>query len=337
MLEAMILEDLKIKKHIERLYSHELNALAAQIQDWINRVAKNNGLTYASALKMLNKAEMDDFKMTVDEYIALGMNYRPEWKKRLENASARVHISWLDSMSLQMRQHAEKLGLQLETLYADEMRDALDMSVYANMSAVSGITGMSLMLDGLNEEEIEIALTRPWMSGGKTFSESVWGNIDKLERELDNVLIGGTIRGDDYNNMADNLARAMNRSRNSAYTLISTERAAMASIADKKMYESLDTEEFQVVATLDMKTCDSCGSMDGRRESMKRYRVGLTAPPFHPRCRCTTVPYIDDEFEREFKAKYGRIARDSHGKSVYIKPGMTFTEWKASSLRDFGR
>ena len=55
---------------------------------------------------------------------------------------------------------------------------------------------------------------------------------------------------------------------------------------------------------------------------MSMYEVGVTAPPFHPNCRCTTLPEDDDESLGE------RIARDENGKTYHVPNNMTYKQWK---------
>ena len=47
-------------------------------------------------------------------------------------------------------------------------------------------------------------------------------------------------------------------------------------------------------------------------------------PPLHPLCRCTTVPYYDDECERRGK----RAAKGGDGKTYHVYADMTYHEWK---------
>lgn len=43
-------------------------------------------------------------------------------------------------------------------------------------------------------------------------------------------------------------------------------------------------------------------------------KIGITAPPFHVRCRTTTGPYFEDEFE------FGeRAARNTDGKPIMFQ------------------
>jgi len=51
---------------------------------------------------------------------------------------------------------------------------------------------------------------------------------------------------------------------------------------------------------------------------------GMTLPPRHPNCRCTTVPYFDDEFTVDET----RAARDENGKTKQIPADMTYDAWE---------
>jgi hypothetical protein len=50
---------------------------------------------------------------------------------------------------------------------------------------------------------------------------------------------------------------------------------------------------------------------------------GVTTPPFHPNCRCTTVPYFDD-----MKDVGERAARGEDGKTYYVPSDVTYNKWK---------
>ena len=60
--------------------------------------------------------------------------------------------------------------------------------------------------------------------------------------------------------------------------------------------------------------------------------AGVNAPPFYPNCRCTTVPYFDDEFSLNLK----RAARDKDGNTVYVDD-MSYKEWKEKFVKEEGQ
>ena len=76
---------------------------------------------------------------------------------------------------------------------------------------------------------------------------------------------------------------------------------------------------------MDDKTSDICQEEDGKIYDVKDYDPGNTAPPFHPYCRSTTVPYIEDS---PLAGNEERAARDQEtGKTVMV-PEMSYKEWK---------
>lgn len=61
--------------------------------------------------------------------------------------------------------------------------------------------------------------------------------------------------------------------------------------------------------------------MDGKVFKVSEKEIGVNAPPFHPRCRTTTVAYFPDEVDEE------RIARDSDGSNYYVPGDMNYEQW----------
>lgn len=57
---------------------------------------------------------------------------------------------------------------------------------------------------------------------------------------------------------------------------------------------------------------------------MKDFQPGSTAPPFHVRCRSTTVPYFNDEFT----VGEQRAARGENGEYYTVPADMKYEEWK---------
>ena len=119
------------------------------------------------------------------------------------------------------------------------------------------------------------------------------------------------------------IAKDFNTTVNRAATLVYTETAHAASMAQKAGFEELGVEEFEIVATLDNVTSEICQEMDGKHLPMSEFIAGVTAPPFHPNCRSVTAPYLDDEYI-ELTGDRTRAARDPEtGKTVYVEK-MTY-------------
>lgn len=79
------------------------------------------------------------------------------------------------------------------------------------------------------------------------------------------------------------------------------------------------------LATLDKQTCPICGNMDGKVIKIKGSVIGKNLPPLHRGCRCTTVPYFDDD-DRSGET---RVARDPKtGEDIEVPATMTWKQWK---------
>lgn len=127
------------------------------------------------------------------------------------------------------------------------------------------------------------------------------------------------------------IAKRFETSKSNAYRLVMTESAAIAARATEDCYTELGVEEFEVLETLDHHTCTVCGEMDGKHFPQSQYEIGVTVPPFHPRCRGTTVPYFSDMEE------YGeRFARDLEGNTFYVSADTTYEQWKQMQDDKYG-
>ena len=317
---------------IEKQYKKAERELEGQIAKWYQRFAANNQVTLADARRMLTNQELEELKWDVEQYIQYGKEnaINGAWIKQLENASARYHISRLEAIQLQMQQSLEVMfGNQLDSIdFA--MRDIYQSGYYHTAFEVQKGVGIGWSLERLDERTIEKVINRPWASDGRNFSQRIWGNRQKLINELNTTLVQNIILGQDPAKAINAIAKRLNVSRSNAGALVMTEEAYFSSLSQKDCFNELDVEEFEVVATLDSHTSDICRHMDGEHFPMSQWEVGTTAPPFHVRCRSTTVPYFGDEFD----AVGERAARGTDGKTYYVPADMTYEQWEKAFVGD---
>lgn len=318
-------------KDVQKQYREASNSLQMDIERWYQRLADNNGVSYAEAKRLLKKNELEEFHWTVEQYIKAGEENAVDqrWMKELENASARHHISYLEAMKLQTQQHAELLSTEFEGGITEFLHNSYGEQYYHTAFEVAKGTGVGSNIAQIDSHTIDTLIKKPWAQDGKNFSDRIWTNKKKLVNNLHTELTQNIIRGADPKQAINNLAKTMEVSKGQAGRLIMTESAAISSAAQKKCFKDLDVERYEILATLDSHTSDICREMDGKVFEMKDYKVGETAPPFHPHCRSTTIPYFDDEFtEGE-----GRAARnDDTGKTYQVPANMKYEEWKKSFI-----
>ena len=311
--------------HLEQVWSRASRAIQNDIEKWLNRIAANNEISYQAARKLLDDDLLDEYHWTVEEYIRKGKEnaLNEKWIKQLENASARVHISRLEAMKVQLQQELEVLYAEYNGSVDEYLKNVYQDDYYRTAFEVAKGTSVGVDLHKISTSDIEQVLKKPWLSDGKEFSSRIWDNKDKLVNLLDRELTQQIIRGTDPQKAINTIASKMNVSKSQAGTLVMTEAAAASSAARKQVFEDLDVERYEIVATLDLRTSEICRDMDGKVFKMSEYRPGETAPPFHPRCRTTTVPWFED-----FQGNGKRAASNPEtGKTEYVPENMTYKEW----------
>lgn len=311
---------------IERQYRQAQKGIEGQIAVWYQRFADNNGVTMAEARRMLTARELEELKWGVRDYIKYGEEnaINQQWMKQLENASARYHISRLEALKLQTQQQLEVMfGNQLDSIDS-AMRDIYLQGYYHTAFEIQKGIGIGWNFATLDERRISKVINNPWADDGKNFSERIWGNRQKLVNELNTELTRNIILGQDPQRAIDAIAKRMSVSKSNAGRLVMTEEAFFSSAAQKDCFNELDVELYEIVATIDSVTSDICREMDGKVFPMSQWEVGVTAPPFHVRCRTTTVPAFGDEFDKVGE----RAARGADGKIYGIPGDMTYREWE---------
>lgn len=181
-----------------------------------------------------------------------------------------------------------------------------------------------------NEDQLDAVLKRPWTTDNQTFRDRCWTQKKTLISVLQKNLVQAFIRGDALDKVSTALAKEMNVARSKAARLVQTEASYFANNAQKRCYKDLDVERVEVVETLDSRTCDTCGSMDGKVIKLSDAEPGITIPPYHPNCRGCTAPYFEDDMG-------DRIARNLDGDTYYVPSNMNFEEWKKQQEELYGQ
>ena len=313
-------------REVDRQFQMALAKIEKELSYWYQRLGENNSISANEARKLLAADELREFHWNVEEYIQRGKesNYSDKWKKMLENASAKMHISRLDAMKLQIQQ-------QIEVLYGNQVDglDELMHNMYTegfNRSAYTLDTGMGVHynLATTDPRRIDAIINRPWADDGKTFSERLWRDKDKLVNALQQEMTQAVTRGDKLGDAVKNISNRMGAAKSSAARLVMTESAFISGRAQRDCFKDLGVDTYEYVATLDRKTSETCRALDGKVFDIDDYKPGTNAPPMHCWCRSCIVPYFDD---MEMLGK--RAARDPEtGKTILVPEDMTYREWE---------
>jgi len=307
---------------LRREYDRAMQSIQRDIEVFYNRFAVNNEISMAEARKLLTTEELKEFRMTLEEFTAKAKdNADGRWTQQLNNVYYRTRISRFEVLQIQARQQIEMLAVSRQKGAQELLGDVYKDTYYRTLFEVQKGTGIGVSFAKIDDRALQKVLGTEF--AGSNWSKRIWGDRDKLTGELYTKLSQSFIRGDRYDRTTKELAKRMNVSYSNAQNLVQTEGAFFTELASMDGYkESGVVERYEVLVTLDELTCPICGPMDGKTFKLSEMEVSINHPPFHGRCRCTTVPSFKDEIDVG-----ERIARSKDGKTYYVPGDMNYEGW----------
>ena len=335
-------ETLEKLEHDKALASYEIIAREFQkviretdkeIAAFYTLFADKNNVTLADAKRLLSNKELKELHWTLEEYIAYAKEneLNGQWIRQLENASILKRVSRLESVKLAIQQHAEVAYGKVTHVISDLAKDVFEDTYYRTGFELSKGIGVTSTFDSVDTKLIDQVIKKPWAVDGANFSDRIWKEKTQMVNQLHTSLTRMLARGE----KPDRAIKEMTKFVKDSYTnktlaarrLIMTESSYFSSKAQQESFNEFGVEKYKIVATLDFKTSDVCQEMDQKVFDMKDYQIGVTANPFHPNCRTTTVPHYPERIDSV------RAARGLDGKTYYVPDSIDYKEWKEKYVK----
>ena len=305
---------------LEKAFNQTKRELQKTIEAFYFRYAKENGLSYAEAQKRLDKEELGELK----DFIALAMQNIGKYNQTVNNMSIKARITRYQALEAEVDAILRQLyAVDYEAMAEETMREVYEESYYRTWYNIDQYRGFHAAFTQVEPRTVQKLLEYPF--NGAAFSDRLWKQKDHLQTQLMESLTTMMIQGKHPSTLAKDFAKKMQSKKFDAYRLLHTEGSFLMSEAAHAGYREDGVKKYQILATLDSKTCGVCGELDGKVYDVGKEVVGVNMQPFHPLCRCTDTPYYDDLDLTDMT----RVARDPETGKTYDVPGdMTYTEWK---------
>ena len=155
---------------------------------------------------------------------------------------------------------------------------------------------MRLLRTGNREAARELAMELLKREiGGKTITDSIYGNklkmSERLSQELERAIIRGASIEEVREIIRDRFEKTARKEFDRLIYTVDTflmEEAAAAAMA-------LDFEEYRYMSMEDERVCKDCHALHDKAFRLADRVIGINCPPMHPWCRCWIVPYVRDE------------------------------------------
>lgn len=187
-------------------------------------------------------------------------------------------------LQAQLKTELTKLGDKQAALLSRQFTEQY-IGIY-NTMALPDVEGMFSYIDKKTAQQM---INSIWCADGKSWSDRIWTNTDKLQQALNDNLIDCVVSGKKATQLKDMLQRDFNVSYNRADSIVRTEMAHIQTQAAQQRYKDNGIQQIEIWADEDERRCEICGKLH-----TTKYPVGGAIPiPAHPRCRCCIVPVID--------------------------------------------
>ncbi|PEJ57405.1 hypothetical protein CN692_13405 [Bacillus sp. AFS002410] len=317
-------------------YTTALMEMQKEIAYFYSKYSIENGVPYKEAIKMLTGDDYRVWKRDITDYLeeiqSLVDNNNDKQAndvlKDLNALSIRSRINRLDGMIAKINVILGKLSLEEKRRTEDHLKRLYKDSYHKTMFDLFQGIEVGGSFAPVSDKLIRSTLEHPW--SGANFSSRIWNNRDRLVQVLREELTQSMIQGKDLRKTSAIVAKRMDVSVKQAGVVVQTESAYIIEEASAKAYENSGViEQYEILATLDNRTSQICQKQDGKIYNVVDRMTGSNYPPFHPRCRTTTIPVT-----RWHDEDRTRIARDLNGKTYYVPASMKYEEWYNTHVKE---
>ena len=301
----------KYRRQIRKLYTQTQRDTLNQLKKiYADYWTKDGGFDKQKLRLMTSSKDMNSF---VAKLKKAGL-----YDKIPENYLGRINR--LEYLNAQMWYESHLAGMKQDSILTEANRQVYEDSYYRSVYDVSRGIGSTPSFTMLDKQTIDRVLETKF--DGKNYSERIWGNSDILANQLKDKLAQAIATGQSIQKTSRDFRERFNVQNYYAERLVRTETNYFHNSAELESYDSMGFEYYEFLATLDSRTSEICQHMDGKKIKVSEAKQGENAPPLHPNCRSTIVPYFKG-YEPDT-----RLYRDPETGKNQFAYNIGFNEWK---------
>lgn len=325
--KARELADKRVAFQLYGVYQQHANNIQKEIDSFWQSYADKEGITKLEAKQRADKLDMVNVEFKARQLVERANQLRKRGQKvtsddftRAENDLMRLYNLKMKTSRLEVLQANIKLHQYDLALSEFEIIDRhLVESIRRENIFSAGVLNMTLGSFESSKVSADSIVYANFENA--TWSSRVWERQNELRNIVKKGVADTVLRGKGTNVLINSLKKEFDVSYSYARRLAVTESARVYSEAQKSNYEANGVEEFEVMTEL--KACPICQPFNGKIFKVSELVPALNAPPFHPNCRCTTVPHFRKDvhrYDRDNDTDY-KVLNNKHvvkdGEKVY--------------------
>ena len=330
--KARELADKRVAFQLQGIYQQHANNIQKEIDSFWQRYADKEGITKLEAKQRADRLDMVNVGFKAKQLVERANRLRKRGQKvtsedftKAENDLMRLYNLKMKTSRLEVLQANIKLHQYDLALSEFEIIDKhLIESIRRENLFSAGVLNMTL--GSFESSKISADSIVYANFNNATWSSRVWERQNELRDIVKKGVADTVLRGKGTNVLINSLKKEFDVSYGYARRLAVTESARVYSEAQKSNYETNGVEEFEVMTEL--KACHICQPFNGKIFKVSELVPALNAPPFHPNCRCTTVPHFRKDahrYERDNDTDH-KVSNNNHvakGREKMYNHGMS--------------
>ena len=312
-------------RSVARIYAKASEEITQQMRD-IFRVYKDKwNLTEKEAKRLLSV--MDDGFFN-PESLRRGINtivdvdLRNQMLRDLETPAYQARLRRLQELQDQIDQMMVDVYKQDKQRQTEHYINTGTDTYYRGIYDVQRQVGFQFSFAHIDQKAFDRLLKSKW--SGQNYSTRIWENTQHVANTVKEELMLEMLTGKALDDCAESIQNRFQVGAFQSRRIIRTESNFVSGQMQLKSYEECGAEYYEYVATLDSKTDEECGVLDGKRFKRSEAQPGVNFHPMHPFCRCADVIVLDSDV----KAGLERRARDPKtGKLVKVPASTNYIQW----------
>ena len=278
-------EEAQQQKELEKIYAEMYRWAEDEINRFYGKYADAEGIDITEAKKRVTQADIEAYEQLAKEYVKnKDFSDRANAEMRLYNATMKINrLEMLKArIGVYMVAGINDIDQYYEKVITDRTRQEIERQ--------AGILGETVSTAD-TVKRAENIVNASFFNA--TYSERIWSHQDRLRSMINIELQKGLIAGIGSRQMASNIRKEYDVSLADAHRLMVTELRRVQTDVAMDSYKQSGVEKYVYMA-VNPRACPICREIDGNVYNVADAEPAKNAPPMHPRCHCTTAPYVDE-------------------------------------------
>lgn len=283
--ELYMMEEAQQQRELEKIYAEMYRHAEDEINRFYGKYADAEGIDITEAKKRVTQADIEAYEALAKEYVKnKDFSDRANAEMRLYNAT--MKINRLEMLKARIGVYLVAGINDIDDYYEKVITDRTRQEIERQ----AGILGETVSVADTTKRAENIVNASFFNA---TYSERIWSHQDRLRSMINIELQKGLIAGIGSRQMASNIRKEYDVSLADAHRLMVTELRRVQTDVAMDSYKASGVQKYVYMA-VNPRACPICREIDGNVYDVADAEPAKNAPPMHPRCHCTTAPYVDE-------------------------------------------